>query len=123
MDSNLKNPSSETVQTHIEIPNATGNRKRVVIVGAGFGGLKAAKTLGGHPQLEVILIDRRNYHLFQPLLYQVATAGLSPADIAVPIRSEVAKHANVQVHMGEVKQVFLREKAILAIMFALALIF
>ncbi|MFN8790702.1 MAG: NAD(P)/FAD-dependent oxidoreductase [Bdellovibrionales bacterium] len=113
MDSNSKRPSSETVQTHIEIPNSTGNRKRVVIVGAGFGGLKAAKTLGGHPELEVILIDRRNYHLFQPLLYQVATAGLSPADIAVPIRSEVAKHANVQVHMGEVKQVFLREKAIL----------
>ena len=61
----------------------------VVIVGAGFGGLAAAKGLmrAGHPQLKITLVDQRNHHLFQPLLYQVATAGLSPADIAAPIRS------------------------------------
>src|ERR1700674_2888044 len=61
---------------------------RVVIIGAGFGRLWAAKTLANAP-VEVIVIDRENYHLFQPLLYQVATAGLSPADVAAPIRSIV----------------------------------
>ena len=59
---------------------------RVVIVGAGFGGLSAAKALAGKP-FDVTVIDQHNYHLFQPLLYQVATAGLSPADIASPIRA------------------------------------
>ena len=60
--------------------------KRVVIVGGGFAGLKTAKALGNKEGLRVALIDKHNYHLFQPLLYQVATAGLSPADIASPIR-------------------------------------
>ena len=60
---------------------------KVVIVGGGFAGLNAAKTLSQKRDVEVTLIDRRNHHLFQPLLYQVATAGLSPADIAAPIRS------------------------------------
>ncbi|MFL5076047.1 MAG: FAD-dependent oxidoreductase, partial [Microvirga sp.] len=66
--------------------SAASRRPRVVIVGAGFGGLSAAKALGRAP-VEVLVIDRHNYHLFQPLLYQVATAALSPADIAAPIRS------------------------------------
>ena len=61
-------------------------RAKVVIVGAGFGGLSAAKALAKAP-FDVAIIDQHNYHLFQPLLYQVATAGLSPADIASPIRS------------------------------------
>lgn len=61
--------------------------RRVVIIGAGFGGLSAAKRLVRHRELEITVIDRRNYHLFQPLLYQVAMAGLSPAQIAVPIRA------------------------------------
>jgi NADH dehydrogenase len=74
---------------------------RVVIVGAGFGGLWAAKTLAAAP-VEVIVIDRENYHLFQPLLYQVATAGLSPADIAAPIRGIVGRHRNVTVVLGTV---------------------
>jgi choline dehydrogenase-like flavoprotein len=69
---------------------------RVVIVGAGFGGLWAAKTLANAP-VEVVVIDRENYHLFQPLLYQVATAGLSPADIAAPIRGIVGAYRNVTV--------------------------
>ena len=76
-------------------------RPRVVIVGAGFGGLAAAKALARTPA-EVVLIDRRNYHLFQPLLYQVATAALSPADIAWPIRSIFSHQANVAVQMGKV---------------------
>ena len=62
------------------------SRQRVVVIGAGFAGLSAAKSLAEAP-VDVIVIDRHNYHLFQPLLYQVATAGLSPADIASPIRS------------------------------------
>jgi NADH dehydrogenase len=75
--------------------------RRVVIVGAGFGGLWVAKTLATAP-VEVIVIDRENYHLFQPLLYQVATAGLSPADIAAPIRGIVGQYRNVTVLLGTV---------------------
>ncbi len=67
----------------------------VVIVGAGFGGLTAAKALAGGP-FNVTVVDRRNYHLFQPLLYQVATAGLSPADIAAPIRGIVRGHEHAR---------------------------
>src|SRR5258706_13059866 len=74
---------------------------RVVIVGAGFGGLWAAKTLANAPA-EVIVIDRQNYHLFQPLLYQVATAGLSPADVAAPIRGIIGGYRNITVMLGEV---------------------
>ncbi len=76
-------------------------RPRVVIVGAGFGGLSAAKALAAAP-VEVVLIDRRNYHLFQPLLYQVATAALSPADIAWPIRSILRCQNNAAVQLGQV---------------------
>lgn len=82
----------------------SGNRHRVVVVGAGFGGLAVAKGLRKAP-VDVTLIDRRNYHLFQPLLYQVATAGLSPADIAQPIRAVTAGWTNVRVVMGRVSGV------------------
>ena len=64
---------------------SSGSRPRIVIIGAGFARLSAAKALR-KAQVDLIVIDRHNYHLFQPLLYQVATAGLSPADIAAPIR-------------------------------------
>jgi len=74
---------------------------RVVIVGAGFGGLEAAKRLAGQP-VDVTVVDQRNHHLFQPLLYQVATAALSPADIAAPIRSILARAANVRVLLDSV---------------------
>ncbi|MCL6741445.1 NAD(P)/FAD-dependent oxidoreductase [Sphingomonas sp. RB56-2] len=74
---------------------------RVVIVGAGFGGLAAAKRLVGK-RVDVTLVDRRNHHLFQPLLYQVATAALSPADIAAPIRSILSSAPNVRVLLDEV---------------------
>ena len=76
-------------------------RPRVVIVGAGFGGLEAAKRLAGQP-VDVTVVDRRNHHLFQPLLYQVATAALSPADIAAPIRSILGGAANVRVLLDSV---------------------
>ncbi|MGL4463046.1 MAG: NAD(P)/FAD-dependent oxidoreductase, partial [Planctomycetia bacterium] len=74
---------------------------RVVIIGGGFGGLKAALHLR-NSAVEVTLIDRRNFHLFQPLLYQVATGGLSPANIAAPLRSVFRKIKNVRVLMAEV---------------------
>ena len=76
-------------------------RKRVVVIGGGFGGLNASLGLK-HANVDVTLVDRRNYHLFQPLLYQVALAVLSPADIAQPIRSIVRHNRNVEVVMDEV---------------------
>jgi NADH dehydrogenase len=79
---------------------ADGGKHRVVIVGGGFGGLYAAKGLRRSP-VEVTLLDRRNFHLFQPLLYQVATGGLSPANIASPLRSILKYHPHTQVLLGE----------------------
>ncbi|MBI1893667.1 MAG: FAD-dependent oxidoreductase, partial [Candidatus Rokubacteria bacterium] len=75
-------------------------RPHVVIVGGGFGGLYAAFELRRQP-VRVTLVDRQNYHLFQPLLYQVATAGLSPGDIAQPIRHILSRSANVKVLLAE----------------------
>src|SRR5215475_8229768 len=79
----------------------TTGMPHVVIVGGGFGGLEAARALWKAP-VQVTLIDRSNHHLFQPLLYQVATAGLSPADIAAPIRNVLHKQRNAEVLMAEV---------------------
>jgi len=76
-------------------------RPRVVIIGGGFGGLYAARALG-RDDVALTVIDRRNYHLFQPLLYQVATAGLNPSDIARPIRSILADQENTEVLLAEV---------------------
>ncbi|HYD31774.1 MAG TPA: NAD(P)/FAD-dependent oxidoreductase [Azospirillaceae bacterium] len=87
----------------------------VVIVGAGFAGLATARTLGSSSETRVTVIDRRNYHLFVPLLYQVATATLSPADIAEPIRHILWRHENVEVRLGEVTGVdVVRREVILA---------
>ena len=88
--------------------------KHVVIVGGGFAGLNAAKKLGGRTDVRVTLVDRQNYHLFQPLLYQVAMAGLSPADIATPIRSVLARCGNITVLQGSVEGVDLRESTVSA---------
>src|SRR5574339_667974 len=87
---------------------------RVVIVGGGFAGLNAAKVLGGARDVDVTLIDRRNHHLFQPLLYQVAMAGLSPAEIAAPIRSLLSQHANIRVLLGSVQSVDFKRRAVIA---------
>jgi len=76
-------------------------KPKVIIIGGGFGGLRAAKKLK-KADMDVLLIDKMNHHLFQPLLYQVATAALSPADIASPIREELRKQQNTEVIMGEV---------------------
>lgn len=88
------------------------NQKLVVIIGAGFAGLNAAKKLAGQGDLLVVLIDQKNHHLFQPLLYQVATAGLNPSDIAVPIRAQFSDVPNVEVHMGKIDSVDLEQKHI-----------
>jgi NADH dehydrogenase len=78
-----------------------GRPHRVVIVGGGFGGLYAARQLGKDPRLDVTLVDRRNFHLFQPLLYQVATGAVSPGDIAQPLRSILRRRKNTTVLLGE----------------------
>ncbi|MBC8186877.1 MAG: NAD(P)/FAD-dependent oxidoreductase [Proteobacteria bacterium] len=85
----------------------------VVIVGGGFAGLRAARDLGGVSGIEVTLYDERNHHLFQPLLYQVAMAGLSPAEIAAPIRSLVSRHRNIRVLNERVERVDLDTREIL----------
>src|SRR3954451_13187179 len=74
---------------------------RVVVVGGGFAGLYAARSLGIDPEVRLTLVDRRNFHLFQPLLYQVATGALSPGDIAQPLRSVLRKQRNTTVILGE----------------------
>lgn len=95
---------SDNSNTHIRNENyheGTASLPRIVIVGAGFGGLNAARHLGDVPA-RVTVIDRTNHHLFQPLLYQVATAELSPADISAPIRSVLRDQRNTEVELGEV---------------------
>jgi NADH dehydrogenase len=98
--------------TVVEVPRR--DRKRVVIIGGGFAGIAAARALR-HADAEVLLIDRRNHHIFQPLLYQVATAVLSPAEIAAPLRELEAKQRNVNVLLAEVTGVDVASRTIEAI--------
>jgi NADH dehydrogenase len=93
--------SRQPQTTEDDQKKSTETKPRVVIVGAGFGGLEAAKRLGNAP-VRVRVIDRTNYHLFQPMLYQVATAGLSPEDISAPIRTILHKQHHTEVLMDEV---------------------
>lgn len=87
-------------------------KKHVIIIGAGFGGLQAVKKLAADKELRITFIDRSNHHLFQPLLYQVATAVLSPADIAIPTRSLTDKWKNVTVIMDEVTRIDKQNKTV-----------
>lgn len=87
------------------------NRPHVVIIGAGFAGLQVALQLGNQP-VRITMIDRSNHHLFQPLLYQVATAGLSPADIASPIRSVLRSAKNTEVFLGEVCRIDAKNRSV-----------
>src|SRR6202171_5679644 len=87
------------------------NKPRVVVVGAGCVGLEAARNLAKLP-VQVTVIDRKNHHTFQPLLYQVATAGISPGEIAAPIRWILRGHKNVEVLLGEVVDFDLQERRV-----------
>src|SRR5690348_1152483 len=93
-------------------PDPSGRRHRVVVVGGGFGGLQAALHLAGLP-VEVTLVDRRNFHLFQPLAYQVATGALSPAEICYPLRRIFRRRRNVRVVLAEVTGFDLENRRVL----------
>jgi len=84
---------------------------RVVVIGGGFGGLQAVQKLARAP-VEVTLIDRRNFHLFQPLTYQVATGALSPEEVAYPLRAIFKRRRNVRVLLGEVKELDLEGQTV-----------
>ena len=90
---------------------AVPDKKRVLIVGGGFAGIAAARALK-RADVEITLIDRRNHHIFQPLLYQVATAVLSPSEIAAPIRQLEAKQKNLSVLLAEVKGINLGARTV-----------
>ncbi len=90
----------------------SGRRLRIVIIGAGFGGLNAAMHLA-RVDVDITVIDRRNHHLFQPLLYQVATAALSPADIAAPIRGILSRQKNAEVILGEVTGIDIARRVVM----------
>jgi NADH:ubiquinone reductase (H+-translocating) len=92
----------EKLKENLTVPNAAPLKKRVLIVGAGFAGIATARALK-RAAVEILLIDRRNHHIFQPLLYQVATAVLAPSEIAAPIRQLEAKQKNLRVLLAEVK--------------------
>jgi NADH:ubiquinone reductase (H+-translocating) len=111
MSAMLADNRSEEVTAVVDAPSP--ERKRVVIVGGGFAGLAAAHALR-HADAEVFLIDRRNHHIFQPLLYQVATAVLSPAEIAAPIRQLEVKQRNLNVLLAEVTGVDVASRTIAA---------
>ncbi len=100
-------------QNHLEMTKQSNqdHKPRVVIVGGGFGGVSVAKKLR-RSNVEIALFDQRNYHLFQPLLYQVATAALNPSDIASPIRKIFRKQKNVISVMGKVEKVDLAHRRI-----------
>src|SRR5512138_3516162 len=83
----------------------------VVVVGSGFKGLEAARALRGAP-VRVTVVDRRNHHLFQPLLYQLATAALNPADISAPIRHVLRRQANAEVILGRVESIDVPGRAV-----------
>src|SRR5215475_10566115 len=109
MSAMLAETRPDAAQAVVEAPSR--ERKRVVIIGAGFAGIAAARALR-HADADVVLVDRRNHHIFQPLLYQVATAVLSPAEIAAPIRQLEVKQPNLSVLLAEVTGVDIASRTI-----------
>lgn len=91
-------------QLDINIPRPEKGQQRIIILGAGFGGLRLARLLARSNRVQILLIDRNNYHQFQPLLYQVATAGLEPSSISFPIRKIFQKKKNVFIRIAEIKE-------------------
>jgi NADH dehydrogenase len=98
----------------VQVAKETPRRKRILIVGGGFAGIAAARALK-RADAEVLLVDRRNHHIFQPLLYQVATAVLSPAEIAVPLRQLETKQKNLSVLLAEIKGINLGARTVEAV--------
>ncbi len=94
-------------------PATGGGRHRVVIVGGGFGGLAAAQALSGADDIDVTIVDKRNFHLFQPLLYQVATGALSPGDVAAPLREALRRSRNASVLLGDVVDIDVEGRCVL----------
>src|SRR3954465_1479920 len=94
-------PPEPTPEASPPALTSVDGKHRVLIGGGGFGGLYAARTLGKDDRVAVTLVDRRNHHLFAPLLYQVATGALAPGEIAQPLRSILRKYANTTVLLGE----------------------
>jgi len=112
--SDHEEPSANNIAVSAPVPSAVsrwGPKPRVVIIGGGFGGVAAARALR-HADVDILLLDRRNHHIFQPLLYQVATSVLSPADIAAPIRELEAKQRNLSVALAEVVGINLAERTV-----------
>ena len=101
-------------QRDVQVAKETPRRKRILIVGGGFAGIAAARALK-RADAEVLLVDRRNHHIFQPLLYQVATAVLSPAEIAVPLRQLETKQKNLSVLLAEIKGINLGARTVEAV--------
>src|SRR3984885_1134995 len=101
-------------QRDVQVAKDTPRRKRILIVGGGFAGVAAARALK-RADAEVLLVDRRNHHIFQPLLYQVATAVLSPAEIAVPLRQLETKQKNLSVLLAEIKGINLGARTVEAV--------
>lgn len=102
----------ETSVVPAAVSRKSSGKSRVVIVGGGFGGLYAAKHLGKAP-IDLTLVDRRNFHLFQPLLYQVATGGLSPGEIASPLRVVLKKQKNTRVWLGDVVDIDVENRRVI----------
>jgi NADH dehydrogenase len=111
MKQNQRHSHPTTVHSAEPGSQAAGNRHRVVVVGGGFGGLQAALHVARLP-VDVTLIDRRNFHLFQPLAYQVATGALSPAEICYPLRRILRRHRNARVLLAEVTDVDLESRLV-----------
>ena len=110
-DPSAQGHAAEAISLEHEVLPVTPGKHQVVIIGGGFGGLYAAQQLG-RADVEVTLIDKRNFHLFQPLLYQVAMGGLSPGDIASPLRGVLSAQKNTRVLMGEVTDVDPNQQAV-----------
>lgn len=94
------------------VPVNAPSGRRVVVLGGGFAGLNAARALGATSDLDITVLDRRNYHLFQPLLYQVAMAGLNPGEIAVPIRTTLSEYQNIRVLLADAQRIDLKNKQV-----------
>jgi NADH dehydrogenase len=112
MSTMLAEPAEKLAAANTPRTQQTGSKKRIVIIGGGFAGIAAARALK-HADAEVVLVDRRNHHIFQPLLYQAATAVLAPSEIAAPIRQLAVKQRNATVVLAEVTGIDLKSRTLM----------